>query len=485
MHDLPKWGSCHRMDLRSRQFTNQLAQRCSRMHDATNDEIGAGASGPDIPPGPRPKVPGNASILLWGAFGCLVVALLLSVIIGAAGYLIYTAARHFPERAQGPRPIAAQNGPGDGGAFPPASLHLGAPREPSSPSDEIDLRRIAPPHLTQHAFQLYQAGRYSEAVQWQYRYVATTGAGQYNLACFYARSGDVDAALYWLQIAARKELACPEWSSHDSDLVNVRGDDRWAVMLNDLQACARRWEEMAPGEVMPVLPRDNRRDRRLPVIVALPAATDGAHSIVGSEMFQSLADQMQVAFLGVSGTLGRGRGAYAWSEDPARDLAQVEGALQSQSGNITPAEGQIILFGLAQGAVVAAELAARRPDRFAGAILVSPQPLIRTFPPDFDDLADDKHPTNPRPGIVAVSSADDEADIQETTRAYAQAFEKLGARVHLVTDLRKTSPTLVPACREFFPEWCEFIRKPTPRASSRREPDGAAARASPEEGRSR
>jgi len=197
-------------------------------------------------------------------------------------------------------------------------------------------------------------------------------------------------------------------------------------------------------------------------------------------MFQSLAEQMQAAFIGVSGTLCRGRSAYIWSEDPARDLAHVEGALGSQAEQVTLADGRIILFGLSQGAAIAAELAARRPDRYAGAILISPRQLIRTASPDFEELvASREAPKNARQGIIAVCSADDEPEVLEATKAYAQAFEKLGARVHLATDLQKKSQTLIPDCLPLFPEWRRFIVNPDAPAADRQESNPSAERAAP------
>ena len=52
----------------------------------------------------------------------------------------------------------------------------------------------------------------------------------------------------------------------------------------------------------------------------------GTHRFVDPRMYQPLADEMGVAFLGVSGTTVRGRRHFVWSEDPVKDLERIEAA---------------------------------------------------------------------------------------------------------------------------------------------------------------
>lgn len=408
--------------------------------------------------GSRPEQPKDSSVLLWGSIGCVVGVVSLCLVVSLGVYLAYAAYRHWPgvprNAPPAARPVSEINVEG----FPPVPLRLPVPPAPSLRPGDRDLERGDARDLFRSAFQLYEEQKYEDAVRLQYLLVSRTGIGQYNLGCFYARAGDVPAALYWLEVAARQELACPEWALHDSDLVNVRNDDRWPVLLADLEACARRWERITPQETTLVVPQQAVAGEPLPIFVGLPSATDSPRGFVSTELYQALADRMGVAFLGVSGTLGRGRMAYAWSEDPVRDLGRVEAALEAASQRVTPDKGKIVLFGFSQGGAVAGELAARHPDRFAGAILMSPRRLIGSeSAPAGGAARDSERPENAPQGVLVVCGADEDREVLQATNDFAHAFEALGSRVHKIIDPPKKTQTLLPEDRERFPEWGAFI----------------------------
>ena len=70
-------------------------------------------------------------------------------------------------------------------------------------------------------------GDYRLAAQLQYWAVETTGTEQYDLACYHARLGRVNAAFYWLQLAAVEDGVDAAWAEQDPDLEPLRGDARW------------------------------------------------------------------------------------------------------------------------------------------------------------------------------------------------------------------------------------------------------------------
>jgi predicted esterase len=164
---------------------------------------------------------------------------------------------------------------------------------------------------------------------------------------------------------------------------------------------------------------------------------------------------MGVAFLGVSGTIPYGKEIYCWSEDPAKDLTRIDAALAEVKGRLTPAEGQIILLGFSEGAWLAGELAARHPDRFAGAVVMSPRRRSSEEYP-----APEPRDEHRRQRLLAVCGAEETAETVRTTKDFADRFEKLGARVSLTLYPGKTSHTLPPDYVEKLPVWGRFILDP-------------------------
>ncbi len=197
----------------------------------------------------------------------------------------------------------------------------------------------------------------------------------YERARLAARAGHVDEALYWLQRGAIDDGVNVDDVTDDLDFNTVVADARWS----ELQAFClrvRRYYAHHPVEVEAVaVPRGYRAGTPIPLLIALHGLGDGATQFFGAMEGQEAADVFGVAIVSVSGTIARGPHHFAWAEDPARDLARIDRALAKLRDRVTIADGKVALLELLAGAQLAVELAARHPERFAGAIGLSPGTL--------------------------------------------------------------------------------------------------------------
>ena len=58
----------------------------------------------------------------------------------------------------------------------------------------------------------------------------------YNIGCFYAVAGDVDAAIDALERSVAAGNVQPDWWRQDSDLDNVRHDPRFEELIQRMEA---------------------------------------------------------------------------------------------------------------------------------------------------------------------------------------------------------------------------------------------------------
>jgi predicted esterase len=168
--------------------------------------------------------------------------------------------------------------------------------------------------------------------------------------------------------------------------------------------------------------------------------------------YQHLADRLGVAFVGVSGTLANGPKSFRWAEDPARDARRVGDALQEIAGRVAVARDKVILFGFSQGGAVAADLVARDPEHFAGAIVLSP------------GGREEPHYGESRPsallhrrGMVFVCGAGEHPSTVRRTEHGAAWFTQAGARVEHKAYVGMTAHALPPGFEETLPRWIELI----------------------------
>lgn len=420
--------------------------------------VGLGSTRPPAAEIKTPETPGAGKVLLGLGLGCLVLCTAVGLLAAVGAFIVASVVKNslvVDGEAEAPLPPDFKLIPGENGELPESPLRIPKPADPSLQMGQADLMTVDTRALPGWAMNLYEKGLYKAAVQCQFAAVMKTNTGRYNLACYYARAGNIQAALYWLQVAVREEESNAEWASQDADLEQVRKDRRWPTVLAYMKAGQRYWEASGVSETSLVLPQGATSDKALPLFIGLHGLGHNAREFVGPAMYQVLADEMGVAFLGVSGTIPRGKKTFVWSEDPGKDLDRIDAALKELAGKVTPAAGQTVLFGFSQGAIVAADLAARHPDRFAGAIVISPGNAV-----DIETTVPEARPEHRRQGIVVACGALEHTATVAKTKHFAMMFQTLGARVFLKLYPDVHAHGLPPDYTQRLPDWGKFILNP-------------------------
>jgi len=193
-------------------------------------------------------------------------------------------------------------------------------------------------------------------------------------------------------------------------------------------------------------------DHRSPLPVAIWLHGYGANPsrLITDAFYQEAADKLLIAVVGVPATREVGKDSFIWSDLPEFDLAQVEKSL-AESHRVTGATfTRKALFGFSQGAVVAAELAARYPDEFDGAIVLSPGADV--FPLEFDatKASSDQH------YFISVG-AQEAAGNTSLARRYRDLLVKLGAKVVYFEVPGMKKHDRPPGCPEKFASWNAII----------------------------
>ncbi len=255
---------------------------------------------------------------------------------------------------------------------PTPPLKIDAPPVPPKTHEEDDLTDIYAYWLKHYAARFREAKDYGNSIKFQHWAVADDPSrGQYDLACYYALSGNVDGAMYWLQSAAMGEGVDVQYAEQDSDLEIVRKDPRWNELQRYLKQWATYWRECGHRRETVVLPAGYKGGEAIPVIIGLHGLGSRPTDFTEDENAQELANRLKVAIVGISATVARGPRSFGWSEDIQRDTKHIREGLKRLESKLTPKQGALILVGFSQGAQLAAEIAARHPDEYAGAIMMS------------------------------------------------------------------------------------------------------------------
>lgn len=337
---------------------------------------------------------------------------------------------------------------------PAPPLELTAPPAPASRLGEHDLKTIDGDTLRANAFAAFEEGNLEVAIQLQHWAIVAReggGEGHYNLACFYARANEVEAAFYWLQRAAKDEGVDAEWAGEDPDLEPLRADARWSKLAAHFVAWKAWWAKSGRHETLLVVPSGYTKGKPIAAVVGLHGLGSGPADFADADDYQPLADALGVAFVGVSGTEPIGHGRYVWAEDPARDAARVARALADVADRVTIAPGAVVLLGFSQGAQTAAELAVRDTTTFAGAILLSPG--SREDPRLGAVTKTDAHA---RSGfVVRVGAGEDPGNVAQADED-ARALRALGCRVDEHAYEGMDDHTFPPDYADKLGEWVTF-----------------------------
>jgi predicted esterase len=175
------------------------------------------------------------------------------------------------------------------------------------------------------------------------------------------------------------------------------------------------------------------------------------HAFVDAAMYQQLADALQVAVVGVSGTVALGKRSFVWSGNVRRDGEHVRRVLADLAGKLTVAGGKRTLFGFSQGAQVAFEIAIQEPQEYLGAVVMSPGSSRNA------QLQQSARGTHSHQAFVCTSGAAERPEVVQQTNADCQIARESGARVELKLYPGVSQHRLPSDFESAFPAWVGFI----------------------------
>jgi predicted esterase len=336
---------------------------------------------------------------------------------------------------------------------PTPPLALAEPPAESSELGRFDLSNEDSKTLDRLASSSVREGQFRNAVQFQYWSMKNGDghSGVYNLACYYSLAGKSEASFYWLQQAAEKQGVDAAWASEDTDLQKIHLDPRWPAVLKYLEEYNRFWELSDVSETFAVIPANYDATKPIPVVLGLHGLGSRAKGFVSPE-FQEWADELNIAIVGVSGSRPRGPASFVWSEDPEIDLRRIDAAIDELKDRLTVKEGSLMLFGFSQGAMMSAEIAIRHPDRFAGALVMSPGGIKQ---PDLAQLT--KLEGNQNQVFVFVCGAGEAPGNVSLARDYAKTFSEFECKVEHKAYPGVSQHTYPPDFSRKFPTWVKSI----------------------------
>ena len=204
------------------------------------------------------------------------------------------------------------------GEKPVPPLRLPAPDPMPSKVDGKDLPKMEEDELFARTMQAMGKADYKKAAAHQYWYVQKSKTGQYNLACFLAQIKEVNAAFYWLQLAAIEEGVDTQHAQRDEDLVSLRSDPRWPEVRRYLQDCNLYFETAGISRTVLILPKKYDKSQAIPAVLWLHGLGSRPEDFVNEETCQDFADESNVAIVGVSGTKTRGPRSFVWRRTSMR-----------------------------------------------------------------------------------------------------------------------------------------------------------------------
>ena len=274
------------------------------------------------------------------------------------------------------------------------------------------------------------------------------------MACYHARLGQSEAALYWLQRSAIEESADADYAALDSDLATLRTDPRWPGVFAFLKA-TQAWYRTHPlDRQLLSLPAHHQLGGSLPLVIGLHGLGSDPEDFAGA--WDGLADELGVAFLSVSGTETLGPQAYRWTEDVEADTARLERAIAAVAPHVKAIDGQVFLIGFSQGAQMAVEIVAHRPSRFGGAIAMSPG-LRGSLVPLASPAADASMPRS-----VLVANEKEHPGTIRFLRQNEDQLKALGAQVHTHLYAGVATHSFSPDFRDALPRWLRFLARGGP-----------------------
>ncbi len=275
--------------------------------------------------------------------------------------------------------------------------------------------------------------------------------GQYDLACYHFQCKEIDEGLYWLQVAATEEGVDTDWASKDADLTSMRADPRWKKVKPFLVECGEYWKT-SKGVTLLSLPANYKSGTEVPALVWLHGYGSSPHGLASGETGQVIADRLNAAVIGVSATNPAGKKSFVWAEELEADFARINRAVEEVSDRVKVAPGKLVALGFSQGGMVAATVAAGKPDKFAGAIILSPggKNIQVKFKPN-KTLHAKQH--------YFLSVGKGELGNAMIASMFARQLKTLGAKVESRVVKEQDDHTLPPDFIEKIPEWFKTMTK--------------------------
>jgi predicted esterase len=343
-------------------------------------------------------------------------------------------------------------------ALPRRVLDVPEPPEPPAQLRQMDLRKVPPAELWWTSRGMAAQGDPEAAIRLAYWAVARNfGRGRYDLARYHSGLGLVDEAFYWLQRAAAEEGVETADAEVDSDLRILRSDRRWSTIQPYLISAERYWRGSGTRKTLLVLPKGYAFGKPIPVLIALHGLGSDPSDFAGADM-QQFADAQTMAVVSVSGTLPLGPHKFRWVESPTRDRERIEEALAEIGARVTTMPGRMILLGFSQGGIMAAEIAAREPHRYAGAIVMSPGGK--------SDLGLERvtnHLELSKRRFVVVAGAGEHPTTVKRAQQNTERLRALGADVFHKIYAEQQQHSVSPDFATVLPVWIKFILGDGPR----------------------
>lgn len=192
-----------------------------------------------------------------------------------------------------------------------------------------------------------------------------------DAAVQHAKAGSLEATIALLQRAAHEQECTVEKVKGEASFDALRSDARWEKLRFFLEQSEAAWPQSSFSREVLTLPAGYDGKKALPLVLGLHGFGSIPEDFSGSD-FQKIADQLQIAFLAVSGKTALNRQSFMWSARFEEHWEHIQAAIQRSRKLLKIAPNKMIVIGFSQGGALAADLCAAFPQTFLGGIIMSP-----------------------------------------------------------------------------------------------------------------
>lgn len=193
----------------------------------------------------------------------------------------------------------------------------------------------------------------------------------FEVAARNAEAKNIDAAWYWLQKAARENECDAGDIESDPRFTSVITDGRWQTGKSYLLDCIEIWKTSGFYREVLTLPNNYDGKKAISLVIGLHGFGSQPEDFSGDD-HQKICDDLNVAFLSVSGSIALGRNTFTWSPSYENDWQHLQHAIKRSADVVTIIPGKMSAIGFSQGGQLAADMTASHPEEFCGCIVMSP-----------------------------------------------------------------------------------------------------------------